>query len=631
VPDPVRPVPEYREAVETGTRTEAGHPGEEYWQQWSEYRIRARLEPEDRTLEGRTRIDYHNRSPDTLRTLHLHLHQNLHAEGAMRNEPQEVTGGVRLDRVAVDGVELLEGAEERPAFDVRATILRLEAPEPVAPGETVQVDVDWAFRIPQSGAGRMGWSDDDLFYLGYWYPQMAVYDDVVGWQTDPYLGRGEFYMGYGRYDVRLEVPEGWVVRATGRLQNPGAVFPDRIRERLARAGESDSVVHVLTREDFGPGSATRDAEDGWLTWHFAAENVRDFAFSATRGSLWDAARSPVGDRDGDGETDYTRVEALYRPEAGRWSEVWRYSQHSIDFLSRFTGHPYPWPHMTAVEGGGIIGGGMEYPMMTIMGDYEARGDSALYYVTAHELAHMWLPMLVGTDEKRYAWMDEGTITFLENQARKEFFPGRDHDVPDRRDYVRMARRGDEVPVMTWMDYQYPMAGNVPNYDKPGTMLVALRHVLGDGTFREALTTFVNEWAYRHPYPWDLFRTFERVSGRDLGWFWRSWYLETWTLDHAVAAVEQGDGTATIRIEDQGWGVMPVPVAITLEDGTILERTVPVDPWLEGRTTAEITVDVSSPVTRVEIDREGDLPDVDRADNVWTATDAPSPRAAGGSR
>ena len=496
-PDPVVVEPGYAEAVEAGTRSEDGSPGPAYWQQWTDYRIRATLRPEEKRLEGRATMTYHNRSPDTLRTLHVHLHQNLHAEGTVRNEPQEVTGGVELDRVAVGGAELARGTAEGPGYTVEATVLSLRPPAPVAPGDTATLEIDYGFTVPRSGAGRMGW-DEGLFYVGYWYPQMAVYDDVVGWQTDPYLGRGEFHMGFGSYDVAVSLPEGWVVRATGRLRNPDEVLTAGVRDRLERAEGSDSVVHVLGEGEFGAGTATVDAPDDTLTWRFRADTVRDFAFSATRSARWDAARTPVGDRDEDGETDYTRVEALWRSSAPNWAETWRYSQHAIDFLSRYTGVPYPWPHMTAVEGGGIIGGGMEYPMMTLMGDYNARGDSALYYVTAHELAHMWVPMQVATDEKRYAWMDEGLTTFHENEARTEFFPGQRSHLPDMRDYVGVAREGHGVPIMRWMDYQYPRAGNVPNYDKPASVLVALRSLIGDEAFREGLRTFLREWRWKHP-------------------------------------------------------------------------------------------------------------------------------------
>lgn len=622
VPYPVVPEPGYLEAVEAGTRNADGSPGPDYWQQWADYRIRARLAPDTKRLEGRARITYHNRSPDTLRALHLHLHQNLHAEGTVRNEPQEVTGGVEVGRVAVDGTQLegregRDGGDDGPGWSVDATILRLDPPSPLPPGGKTEIEVVYGFTVPQSGAGRMG-RDDGLFYLGYWYPQMAVYDDVVGWHTDPYLGRAEFYMGYGSYDVSVTLPEGWIVRATGTQRDPGRTLAPAVLERLERAGRSDTVVHVLGPDDLGPGSATVDAPGDTLTWRFTADSVRDFAFTATRRSLWDAARTAVGDRDGDGTTDHARVEALYREEAPAWRGVWEYARHALAFHSRFTGLPYPWPHMTAVEGGGIIGGGMEYPMMTIMGDYRARGDSALYYVTAHELAHMWLPMIVGTDEKRYAWMDEGFATFTENQSRKDYFPGQRADLPDMRDYEELARTGRGEPIMRWMDHQYPRAGNVPNYDKPATALVGLRAVLGEDVFREGLATFVGEWAYRHPYPWDFFRTFERVADRDLGWFWRSWYYETWPLDHGVVRVRRDRGEVTVELADLGWMPMPMVLEITLEDGLRLRREVEVDPFLEGRRSVEIELRTPSPVVRVEIDPDHRLPDLNRDNNVWEA-------------
>ncbi|NIS64147.1 MAG: M1 family peptidase, partial [Gemmatimonadales bacterium] len=246
-------------------------------------------------------------------------------------------------------------------------------------------------------------------HIAYWYPQMAVYDDVERWQADPFLGNAEFYLGFGRYDVTIEVPEGWVVMATGQPQNLQDVLAPAILERYRRAIESDTVVHVLTEADFGPGVATvrSQAEDGYLRWHFVSDTVRDVAFAAMLRSQWDATRTAVGDRDGDGVTDYATINTFWRSSAPRWAKQWRYAQHSIAFLSEWTGLPYPWPHMTSIEGGGIESGGMEYPMMTLIGPYDwpQATDTSLYGVTAHELAHMWFPMIVGTDERRYSWMD----------------------------------------------------------------------------------------------------------------------------------------------------------------------------------------------------------------------------------
>ncbi|KPK65664.1 MAG: peptidase, partial [Gemmatimonas sp. SG8_38_2] len=392
---PQRPIPypvahslAYERALQNGTRSESGEPGPGYWLQWAEYTLRARIEPDEQRLEGAATILYHNNSPDTLGVLYLNLLQNLHAEGAPRNRPQEVTGGIQLRRVAVEGQALSKELSEGPRYSVEATVLRIDPLRPLPPGESVNIEIDWTFKIPTKGADdRMGW-EEDLFFLAYWYPQMAVYNDVVGWQIDWFMGGSEFYAGFGRYDLTVEVPPGWVVMGTGRLANAEEVLAPRVIDRLRRAEESDEVVHVITSDDLASG-VTRPGRDGLLAWHFLSDSVRDVAFSVTRASLWDAARTPVGDRDGDGAPDYARVDAIYKENAPKWKQAVRYGQHSIAFLSEYTGVPYPWPHMTAVEAG-FRGGGMEYPMMTLIGDYNERSDSALYYVTAHELAHMWV-------------------------------------------------------------------------------------------------------------------------------------------------------------------------------------------------------------------------------------------------
>ena len=614
IPYPVVPPPDFARAVERGTRTATGVPGARYWQQWTSYRIETTLDPAQKRVDGTARLVYHNRSPDTLAVLLLHLHQNLHAPGAVRNEPQEVTGGVELKRVAVRGQALVEGS----SYQVDGTRLALRPAQPLLPGDSVPIEVEWGFKVPQSGAGRMGWDADNLFFIAYWYPQMAVYDDVVGWQADPYLGNAEFYMGYGSYDVKIRAPAGWVVRATGELQNPAEVLPASVRERLARAEQSDSVIHVVTAEDLAAGRATLTSARG-LTWHFRADSVRDVSFSATRASLWDATRTAVGDRNGDGQTDYARIEALYRPAAVRWREEARYAAHAIGFLSRFTGFPYPYSHMTSVEGANVISGGMEFPMMTLMGDYNRAGDQALYEVTAHELAHEWMPMIVGIDEKRYGWMDEGTTTFNEAAATKDFFPESSPDAQNAQFYLRAALAGLEGEMMRWTDYQYPgPAGLVATYMKPSTVLVMLRALIGEEAFQRGYHAFIRDWAYKHPKPWDLFHAFEAAAGRDLGWFWRSWYYETWTLDQAIDGVTPTTGGgATITVRDLGEAPMPARLTITRENGETLEREVPVDTWLAGARTATLSVPAGAPVVRVEIDAARAFPDVNRDNNVWT--------------
>ncbi len=624
IPYPVEPPSGYTEAIRRGTRTADGAPGASYWQQWAHYDIDARVDAEAKMLAGSETIRYRNGSPDRLPLLVLNLLQNYHAEGVERVRPAEVTGGVDIERVAVAGQELgMTNSQQQPGWAVQGTLMFIVLPEPVSPGGTVDLAIDWSFPLPQAGAsGRMGYSDDELLYLAYWYPQMATYDDVIGWHAEPFRGNAEFYSDFASYDVTVDAPAGYLVMSTGTLQNGEDVLAPDVLDRLAEAETSDQGVHVVTHE--GADAATAESDDGRLRWEFAADSVRDVAFAVMSTYAWDAARTPVGDRDGDGETDYARVDAFWRDYAVNYDQAWRYAQHSIDFLSRFTGLSYPWPHMSVVEGGGIIGGGMEFPMMTLIGNYNDRGPEALYSVTAHELAHMWLPMTLSTNERRYAWLDEGTTSFNENNARAEFDPDSDPRQEEQDGYLSVARAGLEGPIMRWSDFHRPgPAYGVASYAKPASVLHALRGVLGDDVFMDAYQEFYRRWAFKHPYPWDLFRTFESVSGQDLDWFWRAWYYEStqdgeWYLDQAVTSVDRLDSGATrITVQDLGWVPMPVLLEITLADGQVLDRTIPADRWLTGANEAVITLEPGTgSVTGVVIDPDGLFPDMDRSNNRW---------------
>jgi len=624
IPYPVIPPGGYSRAVAQETRTPDGAPGPEYWTQWVDYDIDARVDTEARTLTGSETIEYHNNSPSRLPLLLLNLNQNYHAEGVERVRPTMVTGGVDIERVVYNGAELgPTSSQQQPGWIIQGTLMLIVLPEPVAPGATVELALDWSFPIPQSGASaRMGYSGNELFYLAYWYPQMAVYDDVVGWHLEPFRGNAEFYSDFGSYDVTIDAPADYLVMSTGTLQNPDAVLAPDVIERMRRAAHSDTVVHVVTHE--GAANATAAGQNGRLRWEFSADSVRDVAFGLMQHYAWDAARTPVGDRDGDGETDYARVDAFWRQYAANYVDAWRYAQHSIDFLSRFTGLSYPWPHMSVVEGGGIIGGGMEFPMMTLIGDYNQRGADALYYVVAHELGHMWIPMTLSSNERRYAWLDEGTTTFNENNARAKFFPDAESPfIAEQNSYLNVARAGAEGPIMRWSDFHRPgPAYGVASYSKPGSVLHALRGVLGDAVFMEAYHEFYRRWAFKHPYPWDLFRTFESVTGQDLEWFWRAWYYEStqdgkWYLDQAVADVQRLEsGETRITVADLGWVPMPVRLRITREDGSESTEIIPVDRWLSGADRASLTLPAGPAVTRVVIDPDRYFPDMDRSNNDW---------------
>jgi hypothetical protein len=635
IPGPVIPPPYYRAALERGTRAPDGRPGPNYWQVYSEYDIDARLDPGTGLLSGSETIRFHNRSPGSLPMLQLFLHQNIHAEGVARTRPTEVTGGVRLERVKVGGQELLPITNEMLArgggppssrrfpagYLEGGQVMMVSLPEAVPSGGSVELEIDWSFTVPQNGAGRMGHSDREMYFLAYWFPKIAVYDDLRGWDGEPYMG-AEMYEGYGDYSVSLTVPNGWTVMATGELLNPEEVLSGRTRNRLAAAMVADTMVQIATWEDREAGRVTAEGPAGSLTYRFHAENVRDFTWTTSDVQLWTATSARVPDQDGSGSGDRVAIHSFWRDyRAPLWKDQALYGKHSIESESRFTGFTYPWPHMTSVEGADIIGGGMEFPMLTLIGTYEDRSPEALYSVTAHELAHMWIPMIVGSNEKRHAWIDEGSTTFLENQVKTDYWPETvNPDSLEIEGFLMATRMEMEQSMMRHGDYYEPGFGyGTASYSKPASLLVTLRNLLGEDTFTEAYQGFIRDWAFKHPSPWDFFNAFERVAGRDLDWFWSSWYYEIWALDHAVGGVETSGTETVITIVDEGFNPMPARVRIHTAGGDIVEREVAVSHWLTGATSAEIRVPASAgAVTRVEIDPEMHFPDKDRSNNTWSA-------------
>ena len=637
LPYPLLETAAFRRAVERSTRTRTGEPGPRHWTQYARYALRAELDPASKRLTGDARIRYQNRSPDTLRFIPVHLYQNLFAPQATRNEEVPVTNGMELSRVVAQGRALpqLRDVESsvQAGYQIEGTIAWIRLATPLAPGSAAELEFSWAFTVPPDGAPRSG-TDGEVFMLAYWYPQVAVYDDVTGWQTDWYMGNAEFYMGWADYDVALTVPAGWLIGATGELKNAAEVLTAPTRERLAEARRSPNVVHVVGDGDRGAGRATTAGADGKVTWLFEARNVRDFAWGTSDQYLWDATHAVVGDigcvprlvsaRESapaapgcDQRTDTATIHSLYRPSRipWAWDQSARYGRHSIEFLSGYL-WPYPYPQMTALDGV-VSCSGMEYPMITCIGGQ--RDTLSLYSVTVHEFAHMWFPMQVGSDEKRRAWQDEGLTRFNQAQAMRSFFGGYDLERIVRDAYLGFARSGGEVELMRHGDL-YPVgtpAYAVASYQKMATNLVALRALLGDDTFMRAYREYGRRWINKHPTEFDFFNTFNAVSGRDLSWFWRTWFYETWTLDQALVGVQASGDSTIITVDDRGLAPMPVRLAITRQGTSRAERVeIPVDVWLRGERRATARVASSPRITRVEIDPESAFPDIDRTNNRW---------------
>ena len=617
-PYPLTETRAFARAVARGTRTRDGRPGPLYWQQRADYRLEATLDPATARLTGRGTVRYYNRSPERLDSVAIQLYQNLYAPTAMRNRVVPITRGIALHRVAAAGRALSQFSAADTTrlptgrYRIRGTVAWISLRAPVTPGGWVDLEFDWSFNVPPRGSPRMG-QDGEVFHIAYWYPQVAVYDDVNGWQVDQYLSTSEFYMGYGNYDVAITVPHGWLVTATGELANPAQVLSPRTRQRLARSMGAATTTSIVGPRERSAGVSTTRSRSRRLTWRYSARNVRDFAWTTSSRYVWDATRAIGGDANGDRRPDTIAINSFYRPGTVAWDRSARYVQHAIEFLSRYL-WAYPYPHMTAVEG--IIGGGMEFPMLTLVGG--SRDSSALQSVIFHETGHVWFPMIVGSDEKRHPWQDEGLTRFNQAQGRTDFFPAIDAESAYVKGYTDWALRGEEVDVMRGGDF-YPTASayRTSTYEKPAAAMIMLRAMIGDIAFTRAYREYGRRWQYRHPQPYDLWNTFSSQSGRNLDWFWRTWFFETWTLDQAIGSVRQSGRDLLVTIEDRGLAPMPVHLTVTRTQGRLEVIDVPVDVWLAGATQHTVRVRNGASVTRLEIDAGKDFADVNRSNQAWT--------------
>lgn len=627
----LRPVPVsagFTRAVEAGTRTETGRPGPRYWQARVRYDIRAELDPASARLTANERIVWHNASPDTVRIMVLNLYQNLFSKALIGEHPYSTEGTI-LTRVAAQGTALPErhGPAEwrriladtaRPGYVVQLTAARLRLPTPAAPGDSVVLEIGWNQRVPREGGPRTGW-DDTLgaraFQVSQWYPQVAAYDDVHGWDPTPYLGTGELYTPFGDFDVALTVPAGHLVGATGELQNAEEVLPAPVLGRLRRAMTSDAPVEVVTEADLDARRATRPGTGGKVTWRFRARDVRDFAFGTSGRYVWRAGRIRIPGADG--RTRDVAMHVLNRPGAAGWAQVPGDLRHTIEFYSAAL-IPYIYPQITAVEGPVA---GMEHPQLVFIGRVD--DPDVMRYLVIHEAGHEWFPMMVQQDEAAYAWMDEGLNTYYDELAQHAAVPDSQFHGGSLRGYLEIAGTRTESPLSTHIDRVESEAWGVAGYSKPALLTRALRSIVGDATFERTMRTYTRDWLLKHPTPWDFFNAFEREHGQDLDWFWHPWWFTTRTLDQAVAAVEPVAGGVRVTVEDRGRVAVPTRLLLTLEGGATVRAEIPVERWLDGGTrTVAIEVPAAAPVVRVEIDPEEFFPDVRPENDVWPAAAAP---------
>ena len=639
-----------RRAMAAGTRDSSGRPGRNYWQLWTEYTINARLEPSTSRLTGRESIVLHNNSDSAMRTIVMRLDQNIYAPNVPRDQQMpDITDGMKVTRLSVNGQNAeLKGepgqcppssrrgvVPESSLTAPRATGLGITSaciglPSPIASKATARIEVEWSFKVPHVEGERglrMGTWGDTLYEIAQWYPRVAVFDDLRegGWDTEQYLGNAEFYNNYGHFDVSIDVPAGWIVGATGVLQNPEAVLTQKERERLSHVLESDSTRSIVAAGERGAGVVT--AAGDRLVWHFVADTVADFAWGTSNQYVWSATRATIPGRGA------VPVNMLYLAgDASKYAEVGSTVRHALEFYSKLW-MPYAYPTFTVIDGPDT---GMEYPQLIMSAEGAAD----------HETGHQWWPMMVGVNETWYGFMDEGFNQYM-NILSEQDSKGEPRNVDGYgQSYGQASGDEREAPLMWNENFGGPMYG-FEAYEKAPEMLSMLGGVVGDSAVTKAMSEYAKVWRFKHPSPWDYAFFMSRALEKDLGWFWYYWLFTTEEVNGSIASVTTTGARTIVTVRQDG--EMPSPVVLQVRlapkgppikkmansrmtDSVTAVVTYPVDVWFTGSRTFKATLDFGGRrITQITLDPFGRFPDKDTTDNVWPRDAASARQYPGVSR
>jgi hypothetical protein len=600
-----------------------GAPGAKYWQNRADYNLKVTLDTVGKTISGTEVITYINNSPDALPYLWLQLDQNTYKQDARSNfftdrspATDQHTTGYQIESVAIDYGDLVKPVP----FVITDARMQVRLTHPLQKG-AIKLRINYHYTIPGNFGNRTDYCDTKngkIYEIAQWFPRMCVYDDSHGWDTLPFLGSGEFYLDYGDIDYSVTVPWDMIVAGSGELLNPKEVLTAKQVTLLDQARNSDKTIMIRDLAEVND-PASRPVNKGTLTWHFKMLNTRDVAFGASKAYIWDAARVnlPGGKK--------SLAMSVYPAESygnDAWGRATEYLKKSIEYFSeKWFVYPYP----VAINEAGIAGG-MEHPGIVFDGITDK--GSLLYWVTAHEIGHNWFPMIVGSNERRYGWMDEGLNTFIDIYAsdafnKGEFAPKRDSEYApgggNPADEIIPAMLDPQSPsIMTAPDaipekYRHPLT-----YYKPAFGLVLLREqILGKDRFDYAFKNYINQWAYKHPQPDDFFRSMENGAGEDLSWFWKGWFYNNWLVDIALIDAKYAGKDAskgiTINVVNKEQLPMPFTVEVKFKDGSKKRFYLPVETWLQYKQIT-YTLPTTQEAESVTVDPDAALPDLNRGNN-----------------
>lgn len=598
---------EIQKACEKNTRSKDGKPGRNYWQNRAEYTISAEIDTASHAVIGSEEVYYYNNSPDTLTQLIVRLYPDLYRVGSPRDielPKADITEGVAISHLAINDSELPN------IHDLARSGTNLSIPlaDGLKPGKKLKLSVRWSYVLPTEFPLRGGKYKDHAYFVSYWYPQIAVYDDITGWDKYEYHGVVGQYNDFADFDVRMTAPREFVVWATGELRNPQEVLSEAILAKYTKALTSDKIVSVITEKDRKAGAVT--AANDMNTWHYRAENVTDFAFGTSDYFLWDATSLVVDRQTG----RRSIIGAAYQSESKSFRKAVEICRKTIDYLSSaLPGVPYPFPSFTAFDGSFA----MEFPMMTTVKPTD--GEWLFYHTLSHEIAHSYFPFYVGTNERKYAFMDEGWAQMLpmafQTKEISDLDKHYDASVKNNRDYEEAAGKEtrDRPPAILSVNMDITNY-HVVNYDRPGAAYYFLQDMLGEELFRTALQEFINRWHHKHPTQYDFYNTFNDVVREDLGWYWKPWFFEFGYPDLGLKELREENGQKVIIVEKKGIIPVPVKVAVFCTDSTVANFYKTARAWDKGNDIFSIAIEGTRTIVRIELGDKA-IPDIDRSNNI----------------
>lgn len=596
-----------KNAYEKQTRQLDGNPGENYWQNTSDYFIKVSVDVKIGILKGEERIVYKNNSPDSLNKIVIRLYQDVFKAGANRMsivnvDQKDINNGVNINSIFVDNNKLSLNPENT-YIKRTGTLMYVNLDKKLSPDDNIELKIDWNFNIPKYTLIRMGTIDSTNLFIGQWYPQIAVYDDINGWDTHSYNGLAEFYNDFSNFEVEITVPENFMVWATGEPQNMIDVLQPEIYNKYKKATTSSEIINVITEDDLKKGNITSKIN----TWKYKANNVSDFAFGISDHYLWDVTSVEV-----DKTTKRkTIVGVAYNKDSKHFNKVAEIAKETVKFLSyEMPGVPYPFPYLTVYNGDF----GMEYPMITNVGADNEIGTTI--YANSHEITHSFFPFYVGTNETKNGWLDEGLTVFMPEKLQKELDSNTDIALYNTRVFSYYSGIEDEPAVITPTHYLDAKIYFYLNYAKTDQALRMLEMHLGEKLFKNCLLTFMERWKYKHPTPFDFFYTFNDVSKQNLNWFWQAWYFQNGGIpDLSITNVNKNENKIDITITNKGDLPLPIEISFYKNEELIKTITQPASIWQNNNSTINITFKTSETITSIKLGNEL-IPDSNPTDNKY---------------